>query len=194
MVERERVTKRACAFCMHPDRDELEDMLTEGQLDPKILDKDMGWRTNTTDRHQRNHMGEYHVGANPSCPLCSDTRRSEFEAAYYGQEMSSEVMAVGAEMNTLRMNVERLNQQLTELLDDGSVFDEHFVKDAVSLHKEVRESIKDLLRHKDEWSGVSEQTTNQTINILKVELGKESPDAWRRIRQNLMEQYEVEIE
>ena len=97
-------------------------------------------------------------------------------------------------MNTLRMNVERLNQQLTELLDDGSVFDEHFVKDAVSLHKEVRESIKDLLRHKDEWSGVSEQTTNQTINILKVELGKESPDAWRRIRQNLMEQYEVEIE
>ena len=227
MVERERVTKRACAFCMHPDRDDLEEMLTSGQIDPKILDKDMGWRTNTTDRHQRNHMGEYHIGANPSCPLCADSRRSEFEAAYYAQEVSSEViaaelecaesavyhhmkhhfqprvqkaapmavtMAVGSEMGTLRTNVERLNVQLSELLDDGSVFDEHFVKDAVSLHKEVRESIKDLMRYKDEWSGASEQTTNQTINILKVELGKESPDAWRRIRENLIEQYEVEIE
>ena len=50
------------------------------------------------------------------------------------------------------------------------------------------------MRFKEEWSGVSEQTTNQTINILKVELGKESPEAWRRIRENLLQQYEVEIE
>tara|TARA_R100000742_G_C4193024_1_gene24491 strand:- start:63 stop:581 length:519 start_codon:yes stop_codon:yes gene_type:complete len=172
-------------------------------------------------------MGEYHTSANASCPVCTDSRRSEFETAYYNQEVSSEVIAldlecaesavyhhmkhhfqplvqkaatmavtmkVGDEMGTLRSNVERLNSQLSELLDDGSVFDEHFVKDAVSLHKEVRESIKDLMRFKEEWSGASEQTTNQTINILKVELGKESPEAWRRIRENLLQQYEVEIE
>ncbi len=40
----------------------------------------------------------------------------------------------------------------------------------------------------EQWSPTSENSQiNNTINILKVELGKESPDSWARIRSQLVE-------
>jgi len=57
------------------------------------------------------------------------------------------------------------------------------------LHKEVRESIKDLLKFQGEWGATSENgQTHNTINILKVELSKESPETWMRVREKLIEQ------
>ena len=70
----------------------------------------------------------------------------------------------------------------------GSVHEDGFVRDAVSLHKEVRETVKDLLKFNDQWGGDTTETTiNQTINVLKVELAKESPDSWKRIKAQLLE-------
>ena len=66
MGEGERIVKRSCSFCQHEDRDGLEQDLLQGSITPKQLDKEMGWRENTADRHYRNHMGEYHMGANSS--------------------------------------------------------------------------------------------------------------------------------
>ena len=97
-------------------------------------------------------------------------------------------LVVGEEVNALRSNVELLNIRLSELLNEGSVHEDGFVRDAVSLHKEVRESIKDLLKMNEQWSPTSENNQiNNTINILKVELGKESPESWARIRNQLLE-------
>jgi hypothetical protein len=96
--------------------------------------------------------------------------------------------SVGQELNLLRSNAERLNYKLSELLSEGSVHEDGFVRDAVSLHKEVRETVKDLLKFNDQWGGDTTETTiNQTINVLKVELAKESPDSWKRIKQQLLE-------
>jgi hypothetical protein len=66
-----RVSKRSCAFCQSEERDALEASLLAGEFSAKQLDKDMSWRANTADRHFRNHMGEYHMAANPSCVICS---------------------------------------------------------------------------------------------------------------------------
>mgnify|MGYP003313845916 FL=1 len=221
MEEAGRITKRSCSFCQHPDRDGFETDLLAGNITPKLLDQEMGWRANTTDRHFRNHMGEYHMGANPRCIICSHDDRSAFEARFFSDGSESEVIAeeldiaentvyhhmkhhfqplvkksaavevaitVGQELGVLRNNVERLNDKLTELLSEGSVHEDGFVRDAVSLHKEVRESIKDLVKFNDAWgSDTTETTVNQTINILKVELAKESPESWKRIKTQLIE-------
>ena len=50
----ERVKKRSCQFCMSDDRDELETQLLNGHVLAKEIDKNMGWRANTADRHVRN--------------------------------------------------------------------------------------------------------------------------------------------
>jgi len=93
----------------------------------------------------------------------------------------------------LRSNAERLNHKLSELLDEGSVHEDGFVRDAVSLHKEVRETVKDLLRFQDQWGAQSDtQQVNQTFNILQVELSKESPEVWARLKAQLMENMGVE--
>ena len=217
-----RITKRSCAFCQSEQRDELEEMLMSGDMTAKQMDKDMGWRANTADRHYRNHMGEYHMAANPSCKICSHPHRAEFESRYFQDGSESEAIAselevsestvyhhmkhhfqplvqrtaavevaltVGRELDTLRGNVERLNEKLSELLSEGSVHEDGFVRDAVSLHKEVRESLKDMLKLNNDWGSDSNETTvNQTINVLKLEMSKESPETWSRIRAQLIEQ------
>ena len=217
-----RITKRSCAFCQSDQRDELEEMLLSGDMTAKQMDKDMGWRANTADRHYRNHMGEYHMAANPSCKICSHPHRAEFESRYFQDGSESEQIAselevsessvyhhmkhhfqplvqrtaavevaltVGKELDTLRGNVERLNEKLSELLSEGSVHEDGFVRDAVSLHKEVRESLKDMLKLNNDWGSDSNETTvNQTINVLKLEMSKESPETWSRIRAQLIEQ------
>ena len=217
-----RITKRSCAFCQSDQRDELEEMLMSGDMTAKQMDKDMGWRANTADRHYRNHMGEYHMAANPSCKICSHPHRAEFESRYFQDGSESEQIAselevsestvyhhmkhhfqplvqrtaavevaltVGKELDILRGNVERLNDKLSELLSEGSVHEDGFVRDAVSLHKEVRESLKDMLKLNNDWGSDSNETTvNQTINVLKLEMSKESPETWSRIRAQLIEQ------
>jgi len=222
VTERERVVKRSCAFCQCEEREQLEEALLNGEISCKQLDKDMTWRANTADRHFKNHMGEYHMDSNPSCPVCSHDRRGEFETGYFEGILPSEDIAevigcsensvyhhmkhhfqplvkksaafevaitLGQEMNVLRNNVEKLNDKFNELLDYGSVHEDGFVGDAVKLHKEVRESIKDLVKLNDTWGAESEGAQiNQTFNILKVELAKESPDSWKRIKEQLLEQ------
>ena len=216
------MTKRSCAFCQSEDRAELEEALLNGEISCKELDRDMTWRANTADRHFKNHMGEYHMDSNPSCPVCSHDRRAEFETGYFEGILPSEDIAevvgcsensvyhhmkhhfqplvkksaafevsisLGQEMNVLRGNVEKLNDKFNELLDYGSVHEDGFVGDAVKLHKEVRESIKDLVKLNDTWGPENAGAQiNQTFNILKVELAKESPDSWKRIKEQLLEQ------
>ena len=226
MGEGERIVKRSCSFCQHEDRDGLEQDLLQGSITPKQLDKEMGWRENTADRHYRNHMGEYHMGANSSCVICTSPERAELEQAYFRHEITSEEIAeklgtsestvfhhmkhhfqplvqktaalevaslAGNEIVVLQSNVEKLNGKLSELLDEGTVHEDGFVRDAVILHKEVRETVKDLLRFQDQWGAKTDnQQVNQTINVLQIELSKESPETWTRIRKQLAENMGVE--
>jgi len=224
MVEREPVMKRSCAFCQSDDRSVLEEAIKSGEISCEQLDKDMGWRANTADRHYRNHMGQYHMAANPSCVICSSENRAEYENRFFSDGTQSELIAeelgikettvyhhmkhhfqplvqrsaatevaitVGNEITVLRSNVEKLNNKLSELMEEGSVHEEGFVRNAVTLHKEVRESIKDLTGFQDKWGVQNDGAqVNQTINILKVELAKESPDSWKRIKSKLQAEME----
>jgi len=92
-----RVTRQSCAFCQHGDRDDLEEGLTSGSVIPKLLDKDMGWREGTADRHFRNHMGEYHMGSNSDCAVCTCPDRAEYEESYFNNELSSAEIALAVE-------------------------------------------------------------------------------------------------
>tara|TARA_B100001245_G_scaffold236371_1_gene227061 strand:- start:2245 stop:2928 length:684 start_codon:yes stop_codon:yes gene_type:complete len=224
MVEREPVMKRSCAFCQNEDREGLEERLKDGEISCIELDKDMAWRANTADRHFRNHMGQYHMAANPSCVICTDGNRAEYEERFFTDGSESEKIAeelgikersvyhhmkhhfqplvqrsaatevaitAGNEITVLRSNVERLNVKLDELMDEGNVHDDGFVRNAVTLHKEVRESIKDLTKFQDQWGVIGEGSqVNQTINILQVELAKESPESWKRIKTKLQQEVE----
>ncbi len=102
-------------------------------------------------------------------------------------------LVAGQEIDLLRSNAEKLNYKLSELLDEGTVHEDGFVRDAVALHKEVRETVKDLMRFQDQWGPQGEtQQVNQTFNILQVELNKESPETWARIKAQLQENMGVE--
>ena len=221
----ERQTKRSCPFCQHPDRDALEQDIIDGIVDPKILDKDMGWRANTAERHMKNHAGSYHEGANHSCVVCTSDHRSELEVAYFEGDRTTEEIAkeldcseqlvfrhmkhhfqplvkrgataivainVGQEVDILRNNVQGLNGKLAQFMSESSVHDDGVISDMVKLHKEVRETLKDLTTYQEKWAEPTQNIANNTINVLKVELSKESPDTWKRIKKNLLNSEDIE--
>ena len=47
------------------------------------------------------------------------------------------------------------------------------------------------MRFNEQWGPSTDPSqVNQTINILKIELAKESPESWQRIRTQLQESVE----
>ena len=53
--------------------------------------------------------------------------------------------------------------------------------------------VTDLMKMQESWGPTTENgEVHNTINILKVELGKESPESWARIRKKLVEHVEEE--
>ena len=223
-VVSERITRASCKLCQHAQRDEFEQGLVDGVVVPKVLDRDMGWREGTTDRHFRNHMGEYHMGSNSDCMFCTHHLRAELEHAYFTGSMPTEEMAkelgcaessvyhhlkhhlkplvqksaapviaiqVGKEMGALHSNMERLNGELNLMLDDADRNEPNYIRNLTMLHKEVRETLTTMMKLQDRAMGETEQNIQaETVNILKIELAKESPEIWARIRNKLMNEVE----
>ena len=215
----ERITRKSCRFCNCDERDELENDLLNGMVTPKEMDKKMSWREGSSDRHFRNHMGEYHMGSNSQCPVCIHVERGELEGRYCQEGMpSSEIaeyidcpettvyhhmkhhfkpivqssaapivaLAAGQEVEQLRSNAERLNGELSLMLDEADRNDPQYVRNLTGLSKEVRETVKDIMKVQDRV-GVGETNMKaDTINIIKLELSKESPDVWRRVRKSIL--------
>ncbi len=214
-----RQTKRSCPFCQHDDRDALEQSIVDGVANSQIMDKDMGWRTNTAERHMMNHVGDYHSTANHACVVCTSDNRKEIEVAYFEGDRTSEDIAtelecsedsvyrhmkqhfqplvkkssaaivsvkVGAEIDILRDNVQGLNGKLAQYMAETNIHDDGVISDMVRLHKEVRETLKDLTTYQEKWAEPTTNVANNTINVLKVELGKESPDVWKRVKASLL--------
>ena len=223
----ERTTKRSCPFCQNDERDEMEHQLTEGLLQRRDLDQRMGWRTNTAERHVKNHMGKYHEAANYACIVCTNDDRRAMEVAYFEGDMTTDEVAevlecsekvvfkhmekhfqplvkrsataivsvkVGAEVEILRNNVEGLNGKLAQFMDETSVHDDGVIADMVRLHKEVRETLKDLSQYQEKWAEPTTNVAANTINVLKVELGKESPEVWKRVKHQLLSQADGELD
>ena len=71
----------------------LEKQLIDGISEAKLLDRDMGGRANTTERHMKNHVGEYHEAANHSCIVCTHDDRRALEVAYFEGERTSDDIA-----------------------------------------------------------------------------------------------------
>jgi len=187
-----------------------------------MLDKDMGWREGTADRHFRNHMGEFHMGSNSDCVVCTHPERAEVEQGYFMGGMTSEAVAdiigcsestvyhhlkhhlkplvqksaadivsiaTGQEMDMMRSNLERVNGELDLFLGDADRNDPAYIKNLVSLHKEVRDTLTTMVRFQEKAMGESSQMIQaDTVNILKVELAKESPEVWKRVRAKLLEE------
>jgi len=74
------------------------------------------------------------------------------------------------------------------MLDDADRNDPQYVRNLTGLSKEVRETVKDILKIQERAGIAGAEATMKadTINILKIELAKESPEVWRRVRQTLM--------
>ena len=202
----------------------MEEGLISGAVIPKLLDKDMGWREGTADRHFRNHMGEFHMGSNSDCIVCTHPERAEVEQAYFTGGMNSEAIAdiigcsestvyhhlkhhlkpliqksaaeivsiaTGKEMDMMRSNLERVNGELDLFLDDADRNDPAYIKNLVSLHKEVRDTLTTMVKFQEKVMGETSQNIQaDTVNILKLELSKESPEVWKRVRAKLLEEEE----
>ena len=154
-----------CVFCTSVKREALEMAYFNASMTTQEIADDIQVAESTVYHHLKHHLK----------PVV--------------QKGAADIILVeaGKEMESLRSNLSRLNGELGHFLDDADRNDPQYVRNIVSLHKEVRETVKDMLRIQDRAAGnVTENLNAQTINILKVELAKESPEVWARLRAKLM--------
>jgi hypothetical protein len=82
------ITRKRCKVCQHDDREILEARVKGMQTTADELDREMGWASDVTARHMRNHAGDYDNNSNPQCKLCTDPSRIEWELALREGEIS----------------------------------------------------------------------------------------------------------
>jgi predicted DNA-binding protein YlxM (UPF0122 family) len=154
-----------CSFCVSSKRENLEMAYFNGAMTSQQIADDLQIPESNVYHHIKHHLK----------PVV--------------QKAAADIILVeaGNEMQSLRDNLSRINGELGHFLDDADRNDPQYVRNIVSLHKEVRETIKDMMRVQEKAAGnVTENMTAQTINILKVELAKESPEVWARLRGKLL--------
>ena len=154
-----------CGFCTSPQRESLEMAYFNASMTTEEIAQDIQMPESSVYHHLKHHLK----------PVV--------------QKGAADLIIVeaGNEMDALRNNLSRINGELGHFLDDADRNDPQYVRNIVSLHKEVRETIKDMMRVQERAVGNTAETMNaQTINILKVELAKESPEVWTRLRSKLM--------
>lgn len=154
-----------CGFCTSAQRENLESAYFNGAMSADEIALDIQIPESSVYHHIKHHLK----------PVV--------------QKGAADIIIVesGMEMQSIRDNLSRLNGELGHFLDDADRNDPQYVRNIVSLHKEVRETVKDIMRVQERAAGTTnEHMTAQTINILKVELAKESPEVWARLRGKLM--------
>ena len=82
------ITRKRCPLCMHEDRSQLEADLESMSYTADALDQQMNWKSGTSARHQRNHMGGYVESSNPSCHICSNPMRAEIESRLHAGDIT----------------------------------------------------------------------------------------------------------
>ena len=154
-----------CGFCVSVKREELEMAYFNASMSVEEIALDLQMPDSRVYHHLKHHVK----------PVV--------------QKGAADLIIVeaGQEMDSLRNNLARINGELAHFLDDADRNDPQYVRNIVSLHKEVRETVKDIMRVQERAAGSTTETMNaQTINILKVELAKESPEVWAKLRGKLM--------
>jgi len=165
MGEYHMASNSECTFCTSPKRENLEAAYFNAGMTSAQIADDLQIPESTVYHHIKHHLK----------PIV--------------QKGAADLIIVeaGQEMESLRTNLSRINGELGHFLDDADRNDPQYVRNIVSLHKEVRETVKDMLRVQERAAGNTNETMNaQTINILKVELAKESPEVWARLRGKLI--------
>ena len=154
-----------CRFCTSPQRENLEMAYFNASMTVEEIAQELDMPESSVYHHLKHHLK----------PVV--------------QKGAADIIIVeaGKEMDSLRTNLARINGELGHFLDDADRNDPQYVRNIVSLHKEVRETVKDIMRVQERAAGNTNETMNaQTINILKVELAKESPEVWARLRGKLI--------
>lgn len=165
MGEYHMASNSECLFCTSLKRESLEHAYYNGSMNTQAIATDIDMPESSVYHHFKHHLK----------PIV--------------QKGAADIIAIqaGKEMQSVRHNLSRINGELEHFLDDADRNDPFYVRNIVSLHKEVRDTVNMMMKIQDRAAGnVTENINAQTINILKVELAKESPEVWRKLRIKLM--------
>jgi hypothetical protein len=111
-----RRVRRNCPFCQSDLRDQWEQQIRIGLLEPAELDRTQNWPEGTAHRHMRRHSGEYHNNSNSECPVCTHPDRANIEHAIIEGMVSMADMAIELDITeeTLAHHMEQHTQPLIQ--------------------------------------------------------------------------------
>ena len=153
----------SCVVCTYDDRSTLEVAYFEGDRTTEDIATELDCSEPIVYRHMKMHFQ----------PLV--------------KKASTAVVAVkvGQEVEILRDNVQGLNGKLAQFMEETNIHDDGVISDMVRLHKEVRETLKDLAVWMERTDNVEKQQSVSIVEVLQNVFSEKAPEEWREMREAL---------
>jgi len=154
-----------CNLCTHPMRADIEQRLHSAEITPSAVADMIGCSEVQVVRHVDKHLK----------PLV--------------QQSAASLIAIREvdEIDTLSMNVQRLEQKIDTLFLEDST-DPKYIDSLTKLAKEVRESLKYLLEFKGKLVHKRQDTIIvHQMQVIKEVLAQNHPDVWLDVRNKMEE-------
>lgn len=166
-----------CPICTHPERAEIESAIMDGRASIDDFAYELSVDASTISHHLDKHIA----------PLIQRQANLEMIPSVLDGVRSS-LVRIEKNMNRLDnifgMQLDRLESQFIETPDIISPKD---ISLAVTLHREVRETLNDLAKWSDSMESLDKSQSVNVITVIQAHFAEKSPDEWRVLRNALAE-------
>jgi len=166
-----------CPVCTHPERSEIEAAIMDGRASIDDFAYELGVDSSIINLHLEKHIA----------PLIQAQANLEMIPTVL-DGVGSALIRIEKNMNRLDqifgMQLDRLESQFIETPDIISPKD---ISLAVSLHREVRETLNELAKWSDKMEVLDKNQSINVITVIQAHFAEKSPEEWRVLRNALAE-------
>tara|TARA_R110000803_G_scaffold117235_1_gene185777 strand:- start:1050 stop:1610 length:561 start_codon:yes stop_codon:yes gene_type:complete len=164
-----------CPLCTHPERSVIEESILNQTAGIDDFSEELDIPSSLISTHMNNHR---------TALIQKEVRVEIIPKAIRSAHDS--LTRIETNMNRLDRLFELvLNKLENDIADEEAIFELKELDTAIKLHKEVRETLKDLAVWMEKTDNVEKQQSVSIVEVLQKVFSEKAPEEWREMREAL---------
>lgn len=164
-----------CPLCTHPERSLIEESILNQTAGIDDFAEELDIPSSLISTHMNNH------------------RTALIQKEVKVEVMPKAIRSAHDSLNRIESNMNRLDRLFVlvldklenDIADEDEIFELKELDTAIKLHKEVRETLKDLAVWMEKTENVDKQQSVSIIEVLQQVFSEKAPEEWREMRSAL---------
>ena len=164
-----------CPLCTHPERSVIEESILNQTAGIDDFSEELDIPSSLISTHMNNHR---------TALIQKEVRVEIIPKAIRSAHDS--LTRIETNMNRLDRLFELVLDKLeNDIADENEIFELKELDTAIKLHKEVRETLKDLAVWMERTDNVEKQQSVSIVEVLQNVFSEKAPEEWREMREAL---------